>query len=150
MPFGWLTTSQSIPVSGHYWSLGPTHMMHASVYVYVCMWIYNDYIFVENNSTKSSIKSSNNSSITSMKSTNTSLHTQVNYFLQHVKEKFSKVLIPVEEVTKLELIGKGICFSYVHMYMYSTSKTICKQKHYTLKVTWGCTYLCTKFLSPWT
>ena len=44
----------------------------------------------------------------SLKSSDNSLHTQINNFLQHVKEKFSEVLLPVEDVTKLEMIGKGM------------------------------------------
>jgi len=35
------------------------------------------------------------------------LHMQVDQLLHHVKEKFSEVLLPVETVTKLDLIGKG-------------------------------------------
>ena len=51
----------------------------------------------------------------SLKSSDNSLHTQINNFLQHVKEKFSEVLLPMENVTKLELIGKGM---YIYMYSY--------------------------------
>jgi len=52
------------------------------------------------------------------------LDTQVDQLLHHVREKFSEVLLPVETVTKLDLIGKGnkfkifyltfvLCISYV-------------------------------------
>ena len=109
-------------------------LLYTKLIKYVCSYVYvNINISAENISLKSSIdsrkssinsmKSSINSmksSNNSMKSSNNSLHTQVNHFLQHVKEKFSRVLIPVEEVTKLELIGKGICFSYICMYTVAT------------------------------
>ena len=36
-----------------------------------------------------------------------SLLLEVNDFLQYVKEKFSEVLLPVDTITKQELIGKG-------------------------------------------
>ena len=33
---------------------------------------------------------------------------EINQFLRYVKDKFSEVLLPVEVVTKLDFIGKGI------------------------------------------
>ena len=38
---------------------------------------------------------------------------ELNLLLFHVKEKLSEVLLPVETVTKLEILGKGM---YVAMY----------------------------------
>jgi len=41
------------------------------------------------------------------------LQTQVDQLLHHVKEKFSELLLPVETVTKLDLIGKGNNLKYL-------------------------------------
>ena len=36
-----------------------------------------------------------------------SIRLQLDQLLYHVKERFSEVLLPVETVTKLEMLGKG-------------------------------------------
>ena len=37
----------------------------------------------------------------------TSVVMELDQLLSHVKEKFSEILLPVESVTKLEILGKG-------------------------------------------
>ena len=36
-----------------------------------------------------------------------SVKLQLDHLLHHVKERFSEVLLPVENITKLEMFGKG-------------------------------------------